>query len=198
MTAPIEPEQRSNVTGRQLALVVGGLALVLVAVWLFVLRGGGEESPIDAAPAPQQPAPEPQPEPEATAEPPGGGGPVETFEIFAPKDPFEPLVDTSSGGTGGTGTGGTGTGDGSTGDGGSGTIDQGGRNVEGHTVRLVDIFTEDGKQRAQVQVDGTVYTVDEGEVFAENFKLLSISGECATMLYGDDQFTLCEGEEILK
>jgi hypothetical protein len=47
-------------------------------------------------------------------------------------------------------------------------------------------------------VDGTVYTVDEGEQFAESFQLLSINGECATMLYGDDQFTLCEGEEILK
>lgn len=205
MTAPIGPaEQRTNVSGRQLALVLGGLALVLVALWFFVLRGAGGEDAPQGAPAPAgQPAPEP--EPEETAAPPGTGGPVETFEIFAAKDPFEPLVDTSTGGTGGTGStgGGTGDGTGGTGDGGSGTdgsgtIDQGGRNVEGHTVRLVDIFTEGGRQRAQVQVDGTVYTVDEGEVFAENFQLLSISGECATMLYGDDQFTLCEGEEILK
>ena len=43
-----------------------------------------------------------------------------------------------------------------------------------------------------------MHTVAEGEVFAENFKFLSVSGECATMLFGDDQFTLCEGEEILK
>jgi hypothetical protein len=118
----------------------------------------------------------------------------------------EPLVDTSAGGTGGTGTadtagtntGGSGGTGGGTGTGGSDTIGQGGRNVEGHTVRLVDIFTENGRERAQVQVDGTVYTVDEGEVFADSFQLLSISGDCATMLYGDDQFTICEGEEILK
>jgi hypothetical protein len=47
-------------------------------------------------------------------------------------------------------------------------------------------------------VDGTVYTVEEGERFATSFELLSLNGDCATMLYGDDQFTLCEGEEILK
>ncbi len=50
----------------------------------------------------------------------------------------------------------------------------------------------------RVQVDGTVYTVGEGDRFAENFEVLSISGQCASLLYGDDQFSLCEGEEILK
>jgi hypothetical protein len=63
---------------------------------------------------------------------------------------------------------------------------------------LVDVFQENNSPRAQVEVDGTVYTVSEGEVFADNFELVSASGECATMLFGDDQFTLCEGEEILK
>ncbi len=68
----------------------------------------------------------------------------------------------------------------------------------GHTVALIDIFKDGGSQRAQVEVDGTVYTVGEGDRFADNFQVLSISGECATMLFGDDQFTLCEGESILK
>jgi hypothetical protein len=63
---------------------------------------------------------------------------------------------------------------------------------------VVDVYNEGGNARAQVQVDGTVYTVDEGERFADNFQLMSTSGQCATMLYGDDEFTLCEGEEILK
>ncbi len=84
------------------------------------------------------------------------------------------------------------------GDNGNGPGDGGGQNIDGHTVRLIDVFVDGGETRAQVQVDGSVYTVDEGEVFAENFKLLSASGNCATMLFGDDQFTLCEGEEILK
>jgi hypothetical protein len=65
-------------------------------------------------------------------------------------------------------------------------------------VKLVDVFTQNDRQRAQIQVDGTVYTVDPGETFAESFQLVSISGDCASILFGDDQFTICEGEEILK
>jgi hypothetical protein len=60
----------------------------------------------------------------------------------------------------------------------------------GHTVVLVDIFSSG--TRAQVEVDGTVYTVSEGETFASTFKLVSISGSCASFLNGDSSFTLCE------
>lgn len=60
----------------------------------------------------------------------------------------------------------------------------------GHTVVLVDIFSSGTK--AQVEVDGTVYTVGEGETFASTFKLVSISGTCASFLNGDSSFTLCE------
>jgi hypothetical protein len=63
-------------------------------------------------------------------------------------------------------------------------------------VRVVDVFPNG--RTAQIQVDGTVYTVDEGEEFAANFRLISASGQCVTMLFGDDEFTLCEGEEVLK
>ena len=59
-------------------------------------------------------------------------------------------------------------------------------------------YAEYGRERAEVQVDDTVYTVDVGEEFAESFKLLSTSGRCASLLFGDDQFSLCEGQEILK
>lgn len=60
----------------------------------------------------------------------------------------------------------------------------------GHTVVLVDIFSN-GTQ-AQVEVDGTVYTVGEGDTFATTFKLVSISGKCASFLNGDSSFSLCE------
>ena len=57
---------------------------------------------------------------------------------------------------------------------------------------LLDTFTSGGKEIAQVEVDGKVYNVSEGEKFAGGqFKLISISGDCATFLYGDEQFTLC-------
>jgi hypothetical protein len=120
-----------------------------------------------------------------------GGGPLQTFEMFAPKDPFEPLV--ASGGSGGSG----GSDDDSSGSD-FGSPGLGGEEVGGHRVTLLDVFEDKGEPRAQVQVDSSVYTVAEGEMFADNFKLLSASGDCASMLFGDDQFSLCEGEEILK
>ncbi|HZP89720.1 MAG TPA: hypothetical protein VFC04_01845 [Actinomycetota bacterium] len=61
--------------------------------------------------------------------------------------------------------------------------------IGGHTVVLDDIFA--GGTKAQVEVDGTVYTVKEGETFDDNFKLVSISGSCARFLFGDQSFTLC-------
>jgi hypothetical protein len=202
-------EAKRGVTGAQVALLVGGLVLLLFLVWFFVLRGGSE--PAETAPPASSGAPSvaPDDEPQATDEPgKPKKQPVETFELFASKDPFEPLVDPTAA-TGGTttgapttigGTGGTTGGNGGTGGtaGGTGGTSGGGETVGGHSVRLVDVFLDKGAPRAQVEVDGTVYTVAEGEVFAENFELVSASGECATMLFGDDQFTLCEGEEILK
>ncbi len=218
MATPPEIQETRNVNTAQIALAAGGVLLLLVVVWFVFLRGGGEDDVLETAPAPPPTESDPLvPTTPGGGDGPGGGkGPVETFEVFAPKDPFKPLVSpVAQEGTGtppaggvdadgdgqidpGTGTTdpGTGTGTG-TGDG-DGTGTGGGESVGGHRVSLVDVFRGEHGPRAQVQVDGTVYTVDEGERFAENFQLLSINGECATMLYGDDQFTLCEGEEILK
>jgi hypothetical protein len=213
MATPPEIQQTRSVNNAQIALAAGGVVLLLVVVWFLFLRGGDEDSALESAPAPPPVEGEPlvPVDPGDTNKPDGGKGPVETFEVFAPKDPFKPLISAATDDDGaapadgvdadgdgqidpGTGTGtdpGTGT------DTGNGT-DGGGENVGGHRVSLVDVFHAEGGQRAQVQVDGTVYTVEEGERFAESFQLLSINGECATMLFGDDQFTLCEGEEILK
>jgi hypothetical protein len=43
-----------------------------------------------------------------------------------------------------------------------------------------------------------VSTVAAGETFASTYTLLSIQGTCATMRNGDDNFTLCKGEQVLK
>lgn len=69
---------------------------------------------------------------------------------------------------------------------------------DGHTVKLIDVFEKDGSPRAVVQVDQTVYEVGVGETFATNFRVRSIEDSCATLLYGDDGFTLCEGESVRK
>lgn len=209
------PDRRFNpVTA--LAIVAGVLVLLFL-VWFMFLRAEDVEVETVA------PAPEPvvTPEPEETVEPPKRNGPVETFEVFAPKDPFDPLISAAAAaaaGTAGTAAGTTdGTAETTTGNGttttttddgtgttttttttGNGNGGGDGESVGGHRVRVIDVFARGGSRRAQVQVDGTVYTVDEGERFAQNFQLLSTSGQCATMLFGDDEFTLCEGEEILK
>jgi hypothetical protein len=178
--------------------IVAGLVVLVAALWFLFLRGSPEpEEAAAPAPAPS-PTPAPEPKPKKPARK-AGGGPVETFQVFAPRDPFEPLVSPDTGGTttGGTTTGGTTIGDtGGTVTGGD--TSGGGATVGSHTVSVVDVFRAKGRRRAQIEVDGTVYTVDKGETFADNFKLLSLSGECASMLFGDDQFSLCEGEQILK
>jgi hypothetical protein len=203
-TPPEQVEARRGITGAQAALALAGLAAVLLLVWLFVLRGGDDELAVDVPPGTSVVTPAP----EATEEPVGKGKrPLETFEVFAPKDPFRPLISAAAGGTAATAVGapapaaspGTGAPSGGSDiSGGAGGGGGGGESVGGHRVRLIDTFRRGGEDQARVQVDGTVYTVGEGDRFAENFEILSISGQCASMLFGDDQFSLCEGEEILK
>ena len=204
--------QPSSGPSRGRLLLYGGAGLfVLVLVWFLFLRSGPpEEGAAVVTPPVVEPAETPEPTPTEEDD-----GPLESFDVFAAKDPFEPAIDVNDGGDTDTDTDGDGDtdtdgdtdddddtdtdadtdtdGDGTTPQGGDGG---GGESIGGHRVRVVDVFPRGG--RAQVQVDGTVYTVDEGETFAENFQLVSASGECATMLFGDDEFTLCEGEEILK
>jgi hypothetical protein len=62
--------------------------------------------------------------------------------------------------------------------------------IGGHDVQLLSI--NNNGQRLQVKVDGKVYTVEEGALFAETFKLVNIDGRCARFLFGDQSFTLCE------
>ena len=191
MATPPEAVEGRN-KNAQFAIVAAALVGVLVILWVVFL-GGGEEQ---AAPPVSPPAAAETSETEPALKPVSQRqGTVETFEVFAPKDPFEPLVTEGGGGTTTEGTTGGGQ---NTGAASAPAPTTGGESVGGHRVRLVDVFTQGGRQRAQVQVDGTVYTVDEGETFAESFEVLSVSNDCATMLFGDDQFTMCEGEEILK
>ena len=196
-----EAEARRSVSGGQAAAVVLGLVVLLGLLWFLFLRGEPAET-VAVVPPVSTPAPEPEATEEPVAKP--GKGPLETFEVFAPKDPFKPLISAAAGtaAVAAAPTTGTASGDGpgAAPSGGSDISggDGGGASVGGRRVRLVDTFRAGGEDRARVQVDGTVYTVSEGDRFAENFQLVSISGSCASLLYGDDQFSLCEGEEILK
>jgi hypothetical protein len=64
--------------------------------------------------------------------------------------------------------------------------------IGGHDVVLLDVFSRGGVSHAQVEVDGTVYRPAVGERFAGGeFRLVSTSGSCAVLLFGDQSFTLC-------
>jgi hypothetical protein len=185
-------------------LIVGGsiLGVLLVGFFLFnALSGGGGEEAIPSLP-PISSSPGgggvPTTNPSAT---PGTG--VSPQPVFTGRDPFSipPALASATGTTTGpTSPGSTTTPPTTTPPtntatttppttpgGGSSTV------KGGKTVVLLDTFkTQSGQQMAQVEVDGTVYNVGIGETFGGGtFELRSISGDCATFVFGDEPFTLC-------
>jgi hypothetical protein len=170
---------------RSLRLWVVGLLLVLGAaltgLWLTVWeedrRGNPSSSQVDQN-AFEQPSASIEQPVDATR------GAVETSELFAPKDPFDPLISPNLAAGGRTA-------------GASSKASRGRAGVGERRVVLVAASSRRGGG-AEVQVDGVAYTVTRGETFADHFKLLAASGECVAMLFGDQEFTLCEGDEILK
>ncbi|HET9248490.1 MAG TPA: hypothetical protein VFP13_00930 [Actinomycetota bacterium] len=183
-------------------VTIGGVVIgVLLAGYvLFSLLGGGDEPPIAAPPlTPGTGSPSPTPEP--------GGPPIQSF---TGRDPFSvppalspsPAPSPTDGDGDGNGNGspspsngGNGNGNGN-GNGGtpSPTAPGGGSsmNVGGSNVVLLGIFQRDGTTHVQVEVDGTVYDVTVGQQFAGGrFELRSVGENCATFLFGDEQFTLC-------
>lgn len=207
---------------RQVVMLAALGAILLALIYFMFLRGGTpeEETQPVAAPPPiaQAESEDPfEPEPEADGD--ASTQPVETFEVFASRDPFEPVIENGSQGEGVDAPSDNGTVEDPNEQGQQDPTDPedneetedpedpeeedpgaqaNEQDVEGRSVSLIDVYREGKKDLAQVQVDSTGYTVAVGEVFAENFQLVSTSGQCATLLYGDDQFTLCEGDEILK
>ena len=127
--------------------------------------------------------------------------PIDTFEVFATRDPFEPPFDTTPVGNGGGGGGGTT--DTTTG-GGGGTTDTTSPSFDpdgGQVVSVLDVYeTDDGTPQARVQVGSTVYTVGESQVFADSYRVVDLDpvAGCGTFLFGDTQFELCEGEQVIK
>jgi hypothetical protein len=65
--------------------------------------------------------------------------------------------------------------------------------VGGKTVVLLSVFTSGGQPMVQVEVDGRVFNnVGIGETFDNGrYQLRSVSGDCATFLFGDESFTVC-------
>lgn len=152
------------------------LGLLATGIWFLFLRGG--ESPRNVQlPEPGQISGAPAAK-DATVSAKPGKAPVETFKVFAPKDPFDPLVETKSAPAA----------DGLKGGGPRAPGGSQGSALGGHSVELVEVIDT---TTIRVSVDGTEYSVGLGETFADSFKVVTISPTCASLLYGDEQFTLC-------
>jgi hypothetical protein len=189
---------------RQLVLVAALAAVLLLAVGLLVVRpllGGSDEG---------------QAPPAVTS---AGAAPATTTpQLIAPstsvtgsdgagsvKDPFKPLVSagsaaaaTASGASAAASGSATATtvATGSTVAGaGSGTASTPGGGTS--TERQVALVSIKGGT-AKVTVDGTPYSVSEGESFAGSYRAVDINSECASFESSTTAFTLCEGEAVLK
>jgi hypothetical protein len=166
----------------RLLAMIGAVVLLLAGVYFLFLRdGGGGPEPFSGGPTPR-----PRVTGTATATPTASPtGAPESFDGFGGRDPFLPLVgsepppangspgpEPSPGATGGP--------------------------RDGQRVELIDIFTQGGTRYASVEVDGKAYTVRSGDTFAGNYKVLSLTSKCGTFSFGDERFTLCIGQEVLK
>lgn len=194
--------------GSQATAVSLALAAAVWLAWLVVVAPGagsgtgaasrpaGEAADRDGAQAAEGAAAAQTEEPAPT-----------TFDVFLTRDPFEPVVPEGDGEQPADDTDQPPPGDDTTDDGDhahdAGPDDPctGEEEVvcDGRVVTLVEITTDDeGNRTATIRVDTTDYEVREGEVFAENFRVLSIEPSCVTLLFGDDSFTLCRDDRVLK
>lgn len=166
-------------------MVIVALASIIVLALLYVLflSGGGDN--IEGFKGGPTPTATPSPRATTTATP-----VPETFEVFEGKDPFRPLIaPTQGGGTPAPQP---------TGDPGDGSPQPSAEPTPGQRVELIEIFLRDGTRFATVEVNGTSYTVKEGDTFADNYRVLDLTAQCGTFVFGDERFTLCVGQEVLK
>jgi hypothetical protein len=181
-----------------LCSVAGFLVVVLLAKFVLFNGGGGSDTTQATLPQPTSvldgTTSSTAPSSRSTRTP-------ATFDVFATKNPFEPviIVTPPDGGPGPT----TPTTPGTPTTGGPGPTPSTGppsnEPEPGTSVALLDVFRQgDGTEMAKVQVGSTVFTVGEGDVFATSYRVVSLDAPCGQFLFGDAPFKLCEGEEVIK
>lgn len=164
--------------------------------------GASTTSTIPASPGKAAPAP-------------AGGQVQETFQIYEVKNPFLPLISEGSGAPGAGGSSGAPAPSGSgapattsppagssapsqgpgTGTGSGGAVEPN----QGTRVAMLEApFTDGGRLVANIRVGSSVYKVGAGDTFATSFKVVSLDGSCGKFLFGDNSFSLCTGQEVLK
>jgi hypothetical protein len=201
-------ERRRIIVGLSIAGALG----VFFLVKFVVFGGGGGGSSNSASPTGTRRPGSVLIQPDSTtstSEASRSTSPPATFDVFATKNPFEPVIivtppDTTPDTTPLTTPGGGTVPDTTPG---GGTIPSGSTSTTipsvnpspGTSVALRDVFpAAGGVTHAKVQVGSTVYTVGVGTVFATSYRVVSLSGQCGQFLFGDAPFKLCEGEEVIK
>ena len=193
---------------RRALIIFGSVAVVAVAAYFLLLKpGGGGGSKPTALSTPTTSASSPAPAPSVRSHKPTPRRSRPPAPLVGGHDPFSPLINVSAGGGTGPAPSGSGT---SPAPSGSGTppptvsppgspppTPSGGTGtrIGGHNVTLIGIFTRSGERKAQIAVDGKVYVVSQGGNFDGNFQLVSITGACARILFGDQSFLLCENPQ---
>ena len=167
-------------------LIILGVAVLAVGGFFLFTSLGGEEQQTAPTPVPSPPPVEATPE---AGEPPSEAPRV--FRFFGGRDPFVPLIVAEAGAAGAETT------PAETGEavepvpeGAEEEQEDLGGFTGGKMVTVIDVIDAD---TVQVEVEGQTFTVDEGEQFAANFEVASVSGSCARFLFGDESFTLCKG-----
>lgn len=171
---PLSPRDRR-------ALIIFGAATLVAAAVFFLFVGKGSKNvsanpPLGPRPIVTQPSPTPSPTTKQHKE----------VLVFSGRDPFDPAQ--GGGSVAAPASAPTVSPPGSPQPPNGGSSKQ----IGGKTVVLVSIFTDGSAQKAQVEVDGTVYTVAPGDSFDDGFRLVAINGTCADFTHGSSSFTLCE------
>ena len=162
---------------RDQILIVGGVVLLVVVVGYMLLSSGGGGTNQGEIGTPLTPRTTPTATPTSGGTAVGGGG--------EGRDPFQPAIG-ASGSPNPTAT---------PSSGGPGGPNPGGQQ---RRVTLIDVFKQDGTQMATVEVADKTYTVKKGDTFATDFKVVDLTSNCGTFLFGDERFSLCVGQEVLK
>lgn len=185
---------------RKKLLLVGGVGALLVAVlgYTVVLPAfaGGEDAVPQATTTRQVKPKAKTPAKKPVAKKPAAQ-PASYTDVSARTDPFKPLV-VAAPPAAPVATAAPGTGSGTVTPPSGGTVTGSNTTVGGQRVILLHVYTKDGKSYAQTKVGDKVYSPAVGGVFANSYKLLAVSGKSATYLFGDEQFSLSEGQEVLK
>lgn len=132
--------------------------------------------------------------------------------VILRRDPFQPVVPVKADASGSTDDGSQDAGDGDTADEDGGT-DTGGA-TDGDTASadpactggtaetvcdgVVITLVSASEGSAVIQINEARYEVEDGGIFAESFRVISIDAPCVSLQYGDESFSVCEGATVLK